>query len=386
MNSFENTFNDSTILLLFEYDLSFNRICTHKKKIVHSKAGASSLEYQEAEMDRLCMTAASAAIFIIYWVACLGKELVQLIHSPTLGSVVLNQAQLQTKFPSHLRGGAAAETNHHLLASLSTQYAAFESASRNNTTTVPKILHRMWRDENIPNEWRSSHLSCEDLYKERNWTTILWTDAAIRSFLSTHYAFFLPTYNSYPYDIQRVDAARYFILYHYGGVYLDLDIGCRDNKDLIDLVRAMESMQMKSMFPLTEPIGVSNDVMFATKGNAFFKELIETLPERNRWYGLPYFTVLFSTGPMFLSLACIKHHQTNVQDVAVLSPALYSNSGARFFRHLKGSTWHTIDAIVVKLVLNNWLTVFATLIIVTIMRQRRRKDKHPAIKPHRLSV
>jgi mannosyltransferase OCH1-like enzyme len=145
-------------------------------------------------------------------------------------------------------------------------------------------------------------------------------------------------------------------------------------------------MQMKSMFPLTEPIGVSNDVMFATKGNAFFKQMIETLPETNRWYGLPYFTVLFSTGPMFLSLSCIQYHRTNVQDVMVLSPKLYSKSDTRFFRHLKGSTWHSFDAVVVKSALNNWPIVFATLIIAIIMRRRHRKERRLEIKPHRLSV
>ncbi|KAJ3896091.1 hypothetical protein GG344DRAFT_72572 [Lentinula edodes] len=30
----------------------------------------------------------------------------------------------------------------------------------------------------------------------------------------------------YKYAIQRADAIRYFVLHHYGGVYLDLDVGC----------------------------------------------------------------------------------------------------------------------------------------------------------------
>ena len=35
---------------------------------------------------------------------------------------------------------------------------------------------------------------------------------------------FLAPYRSYPYDIQRADAIRYFILFEFGGLYLDLDI------------------------------------------------------------------------------------------------------------------------------------------------------------------
>lgn len=28
---------------------------------------------------------------------------------------------------------------------------------------------------------------------------------------------------AYPYSIQRVDVLRYFLLHHYGGIYIDLD-------------------------------------------------------------------------------------------------------------------------------------------------------------------
>lgn len=38
-----------------------------------------------------------------------------------------------------------------------------------------------------------------------------------------HYPWFLPTYVAYPYSIQRVDVLRYFLLHHYGGIYIDLD-------------------------------------------------------------------------------------------------------------------------------------------------------------------
>src|SRR5437868_4915078 len=54
----------------------------------------------------------------------------------------------------------------------------------------------------------------------------LWTDDRSIRFLALYYPWFLPTYNNYKYDIQRADAIRYFVLYHYGGIYLDTDIGC----------------------------------------------------------------------------------------------------------------------------------------------------------------
>jgi len=38
------------------------------------------------------------------------------------------------------------------------------------------------------------------------------------------YPWFLETFDSYPYNIERADVIRYFALYHFGGIYLDLDL------------------------------------------------------------------------------------------------------------------------------------------------------------------
>ena len=61
------------------------------------------------------------------------------------------------------------------------------------------------------------------LYPTPEYQHILWTDKSARNLISTHYPWFLPTYDNYKHNINRADAVRYFILYHYGGIYADLD-------------------------------------------------------------------------------------------------------------------------------------------------------------------
>ncbi len=51
----------------------------------------------------------------------------------------------------------------------------------------------------------------------------LWTDEKSREFIKAEYPWFLDTFDGYPHPIQRSDAIRYFVLAHYGGVYIDLD-------------------------------------------------------------------------------------------------------------------------------------------------------------------
>lgn len=51
----------------------------------------------------------------------------------------------------------------------------------------------------------------------------LWTDDKSREFIATEYPWFLETFDSYPYPIMRADSIRYFVLAHYGGIYVDMD-------------------------------------------------------------------------------------------------------------------------------------------------------------------
>lgn len=54
-------------------------------------------------------------------------------------------------------------------------------------------------------------------------TQQLWTDAGSREFIATEYPWFLDSFDNYDYPIQRADAIRYFVLAHFGGIYIDLD-------------------------------------------------------------------------------------------------------------------------------------------------------------------
>ena len=94
---------------------------------------------------------------------------------------------------------------------------------------IPAILHGLTPDSThgVPLEWETSYDSCHGIHR-RYGTTYSWklyTDSDMRAFMKENYGWFLKTYDAYPYNIQRVDAARYFIIRHYDGIYLDLDVG-----------------------------------------------------------------------------------------------------------------------------------------------------------------
>lgn len=175
---------------------------------------------------------------------------------------------------------------------------------------------------------------------------MLWTDASSREFIAEHYSWFLDTFDSYTYPIQRADAIRYFVLYHFGGVYIDLDIGC--------LRRVDPLLIYPVILPKTIPVGVSNDLMFAEQYHPLLEQTIHNLIDFDHSWVLNYPTVMFSTGPMFLSaqygLYTAAHPDTAFQDIRILPKALYGKNAKEdeaphsFFSHFYGSSWHADDA------------------------------------------
>ncbi|ODO05025.1 hypothetical protein I350_05637 [Cryptococcus amylolentus CBS 6273] len=214
---------------------------------------------------------------------------------------------------------------------------------------IPRLIHQTWKDDQLPEKWRKAWRECREGMPDYEY--MLWTDDTSREFIATHYPAHLHMYDAYQYPIQRADSIRYFILHHFGGVYMDLDIGCRRRLD------PLLQGDWDVILPLTKPVGISNDLMFSAKGSAFMDDTVHGLSAFNHRYLTNYPTVMFSTGPMFLSAQYAifsSSHPLTTQhpraEVRVLPKSLYGKNAPisdvphSFFSHFYGSSWHADDA------------------------------------------
>ncbi|MGI9522088.1 MAG: glycosyltransferase family 32 protein [Hyphomicrobiaceae bacterium] len=162
-------------------------------------------------------------------------------------------------------------------------------------TMVPKIIHQTWKSEDLPDDYRMYRATVE--HHHPHWEHWLWTDEDNRSLIADNYAWFLPTYDGYRHSIERADAARYFILLHHGGVYIDLDMECLKPAD--DLFARADLQFALLAGPKIDNTVISNAMMVARKGHPFFYYLTLRLPhiiERD----VTYSDVLNNTGPDML--------------------------------------------------------------------------------------
>lgn len=213
--------------------------------------------------------------------------------------------------------------------------------SANSSQPIPKIIHQTYANNSIPDRWRKAQKSCIELHPDYEY--MFWTDEDNVAFIEREYSWFLDTFRGYPHNIQRADAIRYFILAHYGGIYVDLDNGCRQRLDPL--------LQFPAWLHITIPTGISNDGMGARPSHPFFLYVIDQLQLYDRSWILPYLTVMSTTGPLFLSVVWKKYmdlHLRKGEDwpgrVRVLTLDQYSDSNSSFFETYGGSSWHGDDA------------------------------------------
>jgi mannosyltransferase OCH1-like enzyme len=240
---------------------------------------------------------------------------------------------------------------------------------------IPRIIHQTYKTADIPEEWQRVQRSVKRHHK--NYQYILWTDETIRVFMTEQYPWFMPTFDSYRYPIQRVDAFRYFALYHYGGIYLDLDVGCRRPLDVL--------LKYHVVLPRTEPFGFSNDFMAAEARHPFFKQIIEALEKSNRSYILPFLTVMLSTGPLFMTR---QYHQSICyKSVVGMGRDMYNEKKGLTF-HVTGSSWHHWDATMInwfwyRRIKIAWCLIAIIVLIVAVKVWSAKKSKK---KENRIST
>jgi len=68
----------------------------------------------------------------------------------------------------------------------------------------------------------------------------------------------------------------------------------------------------------TKPVGFSNDFLVAMPGHPFLGQMLAALPSWNRRFGTKYPTVMFSTGPMFVSYQVLTFYLVPVDPLSSL--------------------------------------------------------------------
>lgn len=187
----------------------------------------------------------------------------------------------------------------------------------------PNIIHQIFfkfpEQHEIPKKWLQNHEEWKRIHPQ--YIVKLWSSEMSEELIRELDIEFLDIYNNYPHEIQRVDAIRYFILYKYGGLYVDLDT--LPSRDITPLLNIYFHNNTKVLLAKSQNMNnsASNWFMASTPKNTFWLHVIEEMKKRSKiFYITKHITVMQTTGPGLLN-DVMKKHPT---DVTLASKSLLS--------------------------------------------------------------
>lgn len=270
-----------------------------------------------------------------------------------------------------------------------------ETTKNNTKPGIPNIVHQIWKDNDLSTyPLTASAGTWQWRFENTNYTIKLWTEADIVTLVKASYPWFLSTYESYTYDIQRADVARLMVVHHQGGVYADLDAYPSQDTSAATISCLQNLGYQAILAPTGQDRGISNHFFMAERDSEFLLWALHEAKKRavsaSGRFMLPYMAVFWSTGPMMVTsvmneYAWLYNQAAEIKSMAVLQDA-YLHS---FIHHAAGRSWHGSDGRVLNYVADHATDVFAPILIflaaaaTALVIARRWRG---AVRPHLYNV
>lgn len=235
-----------------------------------------------------------------------------------------------------------ATKSHH-----KTRHKTLRDNANSSTMQIPKIMHQLAPGDQ--SHWPDAWFVCQESWKNTysDWTYMLWDDDDVDVLVKKKYPEEWGWYSSMPMKIERVDAARSFILHAYGGLYADMDYYCykkleipQDGKPILVASNAGEEI-------------VQNSLMASPKGHPFWKLTFKAMANFNKKHPKKPSTkkaegpfVLEATGPNMLKRVVVNMNgrgMIEMFDRVKYNPGMVESPGCTpetcFTRHLYTGCW-----------------------------------------------
>ena len=191
--------------------------------------------------------------------------------------------------------------------------------NENFTSDIPKIIHQTAPKDK--KKWNKTWYTCQQswlkYFPEPEYKHIMWYDEDLDNLIINDFPWFYNIYKSYSKNIQRIDIARYFILYKYGGIYADMDYMCM--KNFYNMLPSNKVSISESPYKNNEYL--QNALMASNINNDFWIKVIDEAIIRNNNIKSNN-NVLYTTGPKLISFV----YSNNIDNVNVLNYKLFNPS------------------------------------------------------------
>jgi len=191
---------------------------------------------------------------------------------------------------------------------------------------IPKTIHQIWfqGEDQIPPNLLEYHESWKTLNPD--YKILVWDQPKIEKLINQQEPWIKETYFFYEKMIQKIDFAKYVILYTYGGIYMDMDIKCLQSLNNTPSINESDIILSDMPTLLIQKIISSFYLKKYSSNNFINNGTIMCIPKSEllysilqEAYNLKHFTKLLlnsmhvfaTTGPFCLTLAYNKFKNTD---------------------------------------------------------------------------
>lgn len=197
--------------------------------------------------------------------------------------------------------------------------------NKDNCMEIPEIIHQIYFDPaGVPDHLALISQTWKDIMPD--WEYRFWDGKAVEQFMESECQDYIPLFRSFPYDVQRWDFVRYLILYHYGGLYADMDYECIEPLDplLRNTPCCMGMEPVAHAIRDNRPFIIGNALMASVPRHDFFYRIIQEIStcgwQNQKYKGNP---VVESTGPFMINRVyenCEKKDEITLLPAELVAP------------------------------------------------------------------
>ncbi|WP_147197600.1 glycosyltransferase [Pantoea sp. MBD-2R] len=240
--------------------------------------------------------------------------------------------------------------------------------------SIPQLIHQVWfqGEAQLPEKYRRYRASWQRHHPD--FQCLLWDAHALREHVATHWPQFLPVYDAFPHDVQRMDSARYCLLATLGGIYADMDIEC---------LRPVDELLAGHELILSETVGYNIAFIASATGHPLWETVLHHLTHKI-YAGLddvPAFMresaamqIAAVSGPRFFTL-CVEESGVLALAETLACPGDYfegngrTENGIAYGRHDMDLNWMSPSARLLSRLARGFSSIASG------MRFRRKKSK-----------
>jgi mannosyltransferase OCH1-like enzyme len=221
---------------------------------------------------------------------------------------------------------------------------------------IPKIIHQIWFQgvNELPVKYKPHIKLLKQL--NPNWKYILWDEKQIENILQTYYMEYYDLYKNFHYMHQKIDFFKYIILYHMGGIYVDMDVIAI--KPFDGLIRKFPRAQLiVSTMPINKLIGfvltgtscmINNGTILSVPHHEFLLKLLQEIKKYTAydWSMTKFTKITNTTGPKMFSYMVNKnkHSDITIIDHKYLEPCYGLDNSCTvtpnaYVNHVHEQTW-----------------------------------------------